>query len=244
MPSATDLSGPELVAREYEDETRLVARRRAWREFLQGPSVEDWAFDAVAEVEPGRVLDVGCGTGELGKRIATGAGASVTAVDRSSRMTRLAGERGLRALVADARALPFRDEAFDVVIANAVLYHLRRLDRALSEMGRVLATGGRFVATTFATDRFAELWELIGISPPPLPFDTENGDEILRRHFERVEVRLGRHALEFPDADEVRAYVASMIAMADLADRVPPSTGPFRTTRGFGVFVASGPTDR
>ena len=241
MPPRPDLRDPSLVAREYADEGRLAARRRAWAEFRVGPSVDDGAFDAVAEGDPRRVLDVGCGWGDLAARIVTELGASVIAVDASARMAELAGERGLPVCVADIHDLPFPDGAFDTIVANAVLYHLRDLDRGLREVGRLLGTGGRFVATTFGTDRFSELWSLIGSSPPPLPFDVASGEVILRGRFAEVEVRSGEHALVFPSVEEVRDYMASTIAMAAQVGRVPDIEGPFRTTRTFAVFVASRP---
>ena len=43
---------------------------------------------------------------------------------------------------ADAEALPFADESFDLVLGHAVLHHLPGLDRAMSEFHRVLAPGG------------------------------------------------------------------------------------------------------
>ena len=46
---------------------------------------------------------------------------------------------------ADAEALPFEDESFDLVFGHAVLHHLPDLDQAFREFHRVLAPGGRVV---------------------------------------------------------------------------------------------------
>jgi SAM-dependent methyltransferase len=54
----------DTVAREYETEHRFLARRLATWADLHGPLVEDAAIDAVAECAAGRVLEVGCGTGD------------------------------------------------------------------------------------------------------------------------------------------------------------------------------------
>jgi hypothetical protein len=48
---------PELVAREYADEARLLARRAVFVDLVEGPNAEDLAFQAVAEASPGRVQD-------------------------------------------------------------------------------------------------------------------------------------------------------------------------------------------
>ncbi|MGH2694414.1 MAG: class I SAM-dependent methyltransferase [Actinomycetota bacterium] len=48
---------------------------------------------------------------------------------------------------ADALQLPFVDRSFDTVIASEVLEHIRRDDRALGEIARVLKPGGRVAVT-------------------------------------------------------------------------------------------------
>lgn len=238
-----DLNDPAVVAREYEDESRLVARRRAWSDLREGPSSDDAVFDAILREAPRRVLEVGCGWGELAERIAE-TGAEVTAVDLSFRMAQLAVERGIRALVADGQALPFEANRFDLVVANAVMYHIPNLDLALTEVGRVLAADGVFVATTFELGRFSELWDLVGHTPPTLPFDADTAGTDLRRHFETVTQEDGQHTLVFPSVNEVRSYLAATIAMSHLVDRVPDFVGPLRTTRRFAVFTAREPIGR
>ena len=237
----TRLNDPDLVATEYADERRLAARRRVWREFLDGPDSDDWTLDAVVERGPARVLEIGCGWGELAGRVASRTGADVTAFDLSARMAGLARGRGVRAFVADVQALPFRDRAFDLAYANAVLYHVPDLDRGLGEAARVLTEEGAFVATTFDAGRFPELFALVGEEPPAIAFRADNGAEILGRRFANVETRAATHALVFPNADEVRAYLEATITMRHLADHVPPFDGPFRTERTFAVFVCTGP---
>jgi hypothetical protein len=55
---------PDAAAREYASEARLAARAAIYRH-AEGPSPLDVAFGAVAEARPRRVLEVGCGPGEL-----------------------------------------------------------------------------------------------------------------------------------------------------------------------------------
>jgi SAM-dependent methyltransferase len=129
-----------------------------------------------------RVLDVGCGVGTTAIEIADRHQATVTAVDiaplmlqRASANVRAAGvdervtvERG------DILALPYSDDSFDVVIAEAVTMFVDR-DRAASELTRVCRPGGRVLATEF-------LWReppstearevFLGQVCPGLQFDT------------------------------------------------------------------------
>jgi len=92
-----------------------------------------------------RILDIGCGDGQLTLRIAA-AGAKVTGVDSSPRMVAAARERGVHAEEAKAEKLPFQEGGFDAVFSNAALHWVRDHDAMLGEAHRVLKPGGRFVA--------------------------------------------------------------------------------------------------
>src|SRR5215210_7756399 len=194
------LNDPELVRRQYETEAGLAVRRDAHLRFREGPDAFETAFALVAAAEPRRVLEVGCGMGHFSERVAQGSSAEVVATDLSSRMVELARARGLEALVADAEALPFGDGEFDCAVANAMLYHVERLERALAELARVLAPEGRLVATTVGAAHMAELWQLVGFVLPERPFSRENGEEHLRGHFAHVERHDVDAVLAFPDA--------------------------------------------
>jgi trans-aconitate methyltransferase len=92
-----------------------------------------------------RILDVGCGTGQLTAEIAA-AGAQVTGIDNSPAMIGQARQNApaLRFEVQDVCALPYREE-FDAVFSNAVLHWVRRTDEAAASMARALKPGGRLV---------------------------------------------------------------------------------------------------
>jgi len=94
------------------------------------------------------VLDLGSGTG-AGSRAALAAGARVIATDFAAEM--LAIDRAHRppAAVGDATALPFRANAFDVVLAPFCLNHLDDPARGVAEAGRV---ADLLLASTYATD--------------------------------------------------------------------------------------------
>ena len=97
--------------------------------------------------QPGeRILDVGCGTGQLTRAIAD-AGATVVGVDHSPEMIADARRNypGLEFDVADAAALPYT-EAFDAVFSNAALHWVRDAEGAIAGVRRALKPGGRFVA--------------------------------------------------------------------------------------------------
>ncbi len=92
-----------------------------------------------------RILDLGCGDGQLTERLAA-TGAQVQAVDASPQMVAAARGRGIRADEASAELLPYADGAFDAVFSNAALHWVRDHDAMLAQVHRVLKSGGRFVA--------------------------------------------------------------------------------------------------
>jgi SAM-dependent methyltransferase len=99
-----------------------------------------------------RVLDYGCGRGEDALMLVRAGAEHVTGFDISDgeieHARRSAAEAGFADrttfVVADAHDLPFEDGAFDVVRGNSILHHLE-LERALAELRRILAPGGRAV---------------------------------------------------------------------------------------------------
>lgn len=93
-----------------------------------------------------RVLDVGCGEGQV-TRLAAALGGVEVAVgaDPTQAQVVVAAERGGAYVRASAEGLPFPDGTFDAAIACLVFEHVRAMDEAIAEIGRVLAPGGRFV---------------------------------------------------------------------------------------------------
>ncbi|WP_059010986.1 methyltransferase domain-containing protein [Streptomyces specialis] len=134
---------PEAVYTHGHHES--VLRSHRWR------TAENSAAYLLPELRPGlSLLDLGCGPGtitaDLAGRVAPG---PVTAVDHAPDILPAAraeaAARGLttvRFATADAHALDFPDDSFDVVHAHQVLQHLGDPVRALREARRVCRPGG------------------------------------------------------------------------------------------------------
>lgn len=90
------------------------------------------------ETPQARVLEVGCGEGEIARRLHDRWG-NVTALDLPDAGLRADWRQtpGPRFLHADAEQLPFDDDTFDVLVSVEVLEHLRNPERALREYARV-----------------------------------------------------------------------------------------------------------
>jgi SAM-dependent methyltransferase len=124
-----------------------------WAHFAQ-PG-HDWAHElinrpALLRLLPppaGPVLDLGCGEGRLSRDLRA-RGYAVTGVDAAPTMVRLAAAHQDRQPVAlaDAAALPFRDESFDLVVAYMSLHDIDAMPETIGEAARVLRPAGHLVA--------------------------------------------------------------------------------------------------
>jgi SAM-dependent methyltransferase len=233
------LDDPALVADEYADETRLKERANAYTGVHSGIDARVPAVAAIVEARPRRLLEVGCGWGELADWVARETGAEVVAVDLSERMVELARERGVDARIADVQALPFADGEFDCAVAAWMLYHVPDLDRGIAELARVLRPGGRLVAVTNSRFHLIELRELVGSGPSTLSFNRETGEELLRRQFAEVRREDVDGRLEFANRGEVEAYVRASISMSPFVGNLPAQVDePFFARRANSIFVA------
>jgi SAM-dependent methyltransferase len=159
-----DLLGPEDPTGAHPGQRLMLSRvlplvyQRLWRPIgarvlmgVGGPSADEEhriALEMLA-VEPGdRVLDVACGPGNFTHDFGAAAGNGLAVgVDASASMLTVAARENGGANVAyvrgDAHELPFRDASFDAVCCFAALYLIEEPMRALAELVRVLAPGGR-----------------------------------------------------------------------------------------------------
>jgi ubiquinone/menaquinone biosynthesis C-methylase UbiE len=131
----------------------VIPQRLAYR------PVHDAVLQALkGGVRGDRVLDIGCGTGELAVRLRQAfPRMMVVGCDFSAGMLGRAASKGNAAhwVQGDACRLPFRDATFDVVTSTEAFHWFPDQDGALREFRRVLAPGGRL---------------LLALVAPPLPF--------------------------------------------------------------------------
>ena len=160
--------------------------------------------------------------------------------------------------VADARELPFGEDAFDAVIANHMLYHVPDRPRALSEISRVLRTDGALYAATNGGRTHAEMGWMRRVLDPghaddayfqsPLGFSLENGVEQLSPWFSDVRLRRYEDALVVTEAEPLVDYLLSgtnvdvsgprVAELEGLLERELASRGAIHITKNVGLFVA------
>lgn len=201
-----------------------------------------WVFDhMLAAPAVSRVLEIGCGTGQLWKnnldRIPSHW--AITLSDASAGMietarTNLAATSFAAASFAaqvqfrqfDADHVPFDTASFDIVIANHMLYHVPNIDNTLGELRRVLKPGGQLFAATNGPNHMRELDELLVGFDPALKlqavtdqFQLDNGAPQLQKYFAQVSLQRYDSNLVVTEPAPLLAYVYSMIRAFIIAER-------------------------
>ena len=193
----------------------------------------NWIFSNY-KITPGmKVLELGCGTGDMWKDH----GDFISQCDRlvlsdfSEGMLENAkanlGDKaslgaGFEYRVIDIQNIPFEDESFDVVIANMMLYHVPDMNRGLAEVRRVLKKGGAFYCATFGEHGIMEFLckalNAYGVEDNANKnFTLQNGKEILEPFFSEVQRLDYEDSLAVTNLDDLIEYIYSLSSMTNLS---------------------------
>jgi len=213
---------------QYKTPAHLTARVGLHERFSTASgSWHAWVLDQLDLRAGERVLEVGCGPGWLWRENwdRLPADLRVCLSDFSPGMLRAAragliGQSSFDYADLDVQDLPLPARAFDLVVANHMLYHVPNLPRAIRELARVLRPGGRLCAATNGWQHMRELDVLLHQFDPRYPepdqlaaaitYRLENAAEWLSLAFGRVEVRQRADALCVTDAAALVGYAQSM----------------------------------
>lgn len=152
----------DVVALRYDVVTRLLSF--GWDQRWKSRMIRRMGRQDVH-----RIVDLATGTGDIARRLAAAyPEAEVVGVDlseemlhRARRLTQRAFLGAVRFIPGDMNGLPFADSSVDLVTGGYALRNAPDLDRALSEVCRVLRPGGRFAFLDFSHNGFSRLW-LVG----------------------------------------------------------------------------------
>lgn len=186
----------------------------------------NWIFSHYDLSPNNKVLEIGCGTGDMWKQKLHLAdeGINIILTDFSENMVSVAkdtlGERNnISYGIVNIESIPYDDNCFDRVIANMMLYHVPDLNKGLSEVKRVLTETGYFYCATYGENGImpfiAGLLGDYGITDTTNKnFTLQNGHEILKKYFSDVQRLDYEDSLAVTDVEDLLDYIYSLNNMS------------------------------
>ena len=267
MSKVQAIADPHYVNNQYRTASNLNARIRLHQEFSTNKyGWQRWLFDQFKFIPQSRVLELGCGTGNLWldnlDRIP--AELEIILSDFSAGMLEQT-QQNLRNSpsifqfnVIDVQSIPFDNASFDIVIANMMLYHVPDRNKALSEIKRVLKPTGRFYSSTGGCNHLKEVSDLVSSFDSQLSswanltsdtFSLENGAAQLGDYFANVSLFRYADSLLVTDANLLIDYILSgrielsadqQLDLAKFVERaLKANDGKFYISKDTGVFESN-----
>ncbi len=228
MLNLIHLTGMEKsLKNQYQNATNISSRINLHNLYSQNKQGWfPWIFQQ-CHIRPGlRILELGCGDGTLWTENLSliPEDISITLSDISSGMLRDARRAigssdtrfAFRAF--DCKKIPYKDENFDLVIANHVLFYCDDIPAVLKEVCRVLSPGGHFLCSAYGKGHMQEVSQLVEdfddrivLSADKLyeRFGRENGGKILDPFFPDAKWHSYEDFLLVQDAEPLISYVLS-----------------------------------
>lgn len=230
MMELIHLTGIEKsLKKQYQNASNISSRIQLHEKFsVNKQGWFPWLYEQ-CHIEAGeKILEIGCGDGTLwtANRDKLPSSLSVTLTDISDGMLRdarrnIIGNREDARFhfdVADAAALSFDDNSFDLIIANHVLFYCDDITKVCKELKRVLKPHGRLIASTYGEAHMAEISQLVTafdahivLSADKLyhRFGKENGASLLAADFPHIQWCQYEDTLFVTKAEPLISYILS-----------------------------------
>ena len=224
------INNQKTVKEQYANATNLNTRISIHQKYSTNKmGFGNWIFSNYKITKGMKVLELGCGTGDMwkGHEDLIKTCSKLVLSDFSEGMlenakANIGSNVNVEYQIIDIQDIPFEDESFDVVIANMMLYHVPDMARGLSDVCRVLKTGGAFYCATFGEHGIIEFLSkalnAYGVEDNVNKnFTLQNGKEILAPFFSDV-VRLNyEDSLAVTNIDDLIEYIYSLSSMTSLS---------------------------
>jgi ubiquinone/menaquinone biosynthesis C-methylase UbiE len=206
-----------------------------------------------------RILELGCGNGDMWKDNIKNIGndSNLILSDFSEGMVEEVKKKyeifeNVSVQQINIEEIPYKENSFDIVIANMMLYHVPNLDKALSEVARVLKTNGTFYSATFGENGIHE-YILTALNDKNIhkvnTFTLQNGSSILSKYFNNVIKMDYIDALEVTDTYDLINYIYSMASIInvkeddrnklfELFESRKDGNGVIRIPKEYGMFIS------
>ena len=219
----------DKVIEQYAKQDNLDIRVNIHKKYSKNKlGFNNWIFSNYQITNEVKVLELGCGTGELWKSNSDSIDKmkQLVITDFSKDMVKttksVIGNRdNVNYGIMDIQKIAFENETFDIVIANMLLHHVNDIPNALSEVNRVLKTGGIFYCATFGengvVDYLASLFkDEVNQDLENKSFTLQNGKRYLSRYFNSVDTLLYDDELQVTSTDDLVKYIQSFKGISEI----------------------------
>ena len=219
----------DKVIEQYKSHDNLDIRVELHKKYSKNKlGFNNWIFSNYQITDEVKVLELGCGTGELWKSNSDSIDKmkQLVVTDFSQDMVKttksVIGNRdNVNYEIMDIQKISFENETFDIVIANMLLHHVNDIPKALSEVNRVLKNGGIFYCATFGengvVDYLASLFKDEVVQDlENKTFTLQNGETYLNRHFDTVEKLIYDDELQVTSIDDLVQYIQSLKGISEI----------------------------
>ena len=211
------------IINQYMTSKNLDVRIALHEKYSQNPmGWFPWLYSQIDFQGFNRLLEIGCGSGELWKNNTLNLrNREFFLSDSSEGMVSEVRKKygsAFNCIVADCEKIPFKDAYFDCVIANHVLFYLQNLHQGITEICRVLKPDGVLYCSTYGSNHMKEITALVQAFDSKITlsqanlyevFGLENGKDILNPYFSSVEVSYYPDELIVYEAQPLVDYIMS-----------------------------------
>lgn len=253
------------VENQFSNDKNLDFRIEFYKKYTTNTyKFADWLYDKYEFKENISILEIGCGNGKHWE-------GRIEKLPKDTKLILSDFLDGMLDLVKqkyssyqnvsfekiDIQSIPFEDESFDVVIANHMLFHVPDLDKGLSEVKRVLKTGGYFYSATdgnggmrpFLHEAIKQFDKENEAFTEKLPFNLQNGKEILSKYFSSVERYDYENTLAITKTEDLIEWLKStksisgfseenLINLYNYFENIRVQNGAINIPRETGVFIS------
>lgn len=223
-----------------------------------------WLFEQIDFSRINKLLEVGCGNGKLWKNNKINLrNREIFLSDSSQGMVdevRKTLGNDFNCMVFDCEKIPFKDNYFDAVIANHVLFYVYDINKALEEISRVLNPLGVFYCSTYGSSHMKEINDIVQkfdsrviLSQTKLydVFGLENGLDILKPYFKNIKMKRYDDCLVVDKSKPIIDYIMSchgnqneiigpnLNEFREFVDSIIQEKGYIRITKDAGIFICN-----
>ena len=255
----------EDIVKQYQNSNNLKVRISLHDQFsVNKKGWFNWLYEQIDFSRVARLLEVGCGNGKLWENQKVDLrNREIFLSDISEGMVQEVRKKlgnNFNCIQLDCQSIPFKNEYFDAVVANHVMFYIQDIQKGLSEIVRVLRKNGVFYCSTYGREHMREITDIvksydsrIELSQNKLyeVFGLENGEEILKKYFSNVQLKLYDDELIVDQSQPLVDYIMSchgnqsevigarLNEFKQFIENIVDANGSIRITKQAGVFICT-----